>query len=235
MAWTVVHVAKPGLPLVSATLVLRAGQAANPLDKPGLAGFTAAMLQEGTATRTAQQIADQVADLGATLNSAGRAEDARVELSSMKASFANGLELLADVALHPAFASAEVERIRAARLGALAQQRAQASALVGVVASQALFGAQHPLGAGALGTDASLRAIDAARAEGLLASPLPARRGRAGGGRRHLRGRAAPAGPAPLFGAWPRPTGKLAATAATPQPTAARVVLVDKPARRRRR
>lgn len=225
---TVVHVAKPGLPLVSGTLVLRAGQLANPLDKPGLSGFTAAMLQEGTATRTAQQIADQVADLGATLNTASRSEDARVELSSMKANFANGLELLADVALHPAFASAEVERIRAARLGALAQQRTQASALVGVVASQALFGAQHPLGEGALGTEASLRAIDIAALKGFWQAhyrPDQAALVVAGDmGEAELRKLAQR-----LFGAWPRPAGKLAATAVAPQPTAARVVLVDKP------
>ena len=39
-------------------LVVRTGSDANPLDKPGLANFTAAMLDEGTATRNAPQIAD---------------------------------------------------------------------------------------------------------------------------------------------------------------------------------
>ena len=56
-----------GQRIVSA-VVLRAGQVANPQNLPGLAGFTAAMLQEGTATRSSQQLADQIANLGATLN-----------------------------------------------------------------------------------------------------------------------------------------------------------------------
>jgi zinc protease len=225
---TVVHVPKPGLPLVSATLVLCAGQSANPLEQPGLSGFTAAMLQEGTASRSAQQIADQVADLGATLNSGSRLEDARIELSSMKPNFAKGLELLADVALHPAFAPAEVERIRAARLGALAQQRAQAPALASVIANQALFGPQHPLGASALGTEASLKAMDAAALKAFWQAnyrPDQAALVVAGDiGEAELRQLAQQ-----LFGAWPRPAAKPATQAATPQPTPARLVLVDKP------
>ena len=55
------------LPIVAANLVLKTGSDANPLDKPGLASFTAAMLDEGTATRNALQIADDVAQLGASL------------------------------------------------------------------------------------------------------------------------------------------------------------------------
>jgi zinc protease len=225
---TVVHVPKPGLPLASATLVLRAGQSANPLNQPGLSGFTAAMLQEGTATRSSQQIADQVANLGATLNSASRPEEARVELSSMKANFPQGLALLADVALHPVFAPTEVERIRAARLGALAQQRAQASALVNVVAGQALFGEQHPLGASGLGTPASLEAVSSATLRSFWQAhyrPDQAALVVAGDiSEAELRKLTRQ-----LFGAWKRPAAKAVAQLATPHPTVARLVLVDKP------
>ena len=38
---------RPGLPIVSASLVVKTGSGANPADKPGLANFTAAMLDEG--------------------------------------------------------------------------------------------------------------------------------------------------------------------------------------------
>src|SRR5512133_349437 len=104
---TVVHVPKPGLPLVSASLVLRAGQIANPLNQPGLASFTAAMLQEGTRTRSSQQLADQIADLGASLHSGAAREEARINVSSLKANFAPSLALLADVALNPVFSASE--------------------------------------------------------------------------------------------------------------------------------
>ena len=51
---------RAGLPVVAADLVVRTGGAANPADKPGLASFTAAMLDEGTATRNAPKIADDL-------------------------------------------------------------------------------------------------------------------------------------------------------------------------------
>ena len=73
----------------SAALVLRAGQSSNTVDKPGLASFTADMLTEGTATRSAQQLADQVADLGASLSSGAGIDSARIDVSSLKTNFAD--------------------------------------------------------------------------------------------------------------------------------------------------
>ncbi|OYU41795.1 MAG: peptidase M16, partial [Burkholderiales bacterium PBB4] len=155
---TVVHIPKPGLPLVSASLVVRAGQMANPQNLPGLANFTAAMLQEGTATRSSQQLADQIANLRANAG----AEAARINVSSLKANFGKSLELVADLALNPAFSATEVERLKGSRLGALAQQRSQPPAVAGVVGNMALYGDQHPLGWNALGTEDSIKATDSA-------------------------------------------------------------------------
>src|SRR6266481_3389780 len=56
---TVVYNYRPGLPVVAAHLVLNTGSGANPVDKPGLASFNANMLQQGTAKRSAMQIADE--------------------------------------------------------------------------------------------------------------------------------------------------------------------------------
>ena len=67
-----------GLPIVSASLVLKTGSDANPTDKPGLANFVAAMLDEGTSTRNALQLADETARLGATLTT-GSSMDATVD------------------------------------------------------------------------------------------------------------------------------------------------------------
>ncbi len=63
---------RAGLPVVSAALVLKSGSGTNPADKPGLANFTAAMIDEGTATRSALQIADEVAQLGGSLTTGSR-------------------------------------------------------------------------------------------------------------------------------------------------------------------
>ncbi|PZP33791.1 MAG: peptidase M16 [Roseateles depolymerans] len=226
---TVIHSPKPGLPLVSASLVLRAGQGANPAQQSGLAGFVAAMLPEGTSSRSAQQIAEASAAAGITLQSVAGGEGAQIDFSGLKSSARQGLELLADLALHPAFAPAEIERVRAQRLAALAQGREQAALVANQVANRVSYGDGHPLALPALGTEAALKAVDAAalrafwqahyrpeRAALVVAGDL---------GEAELRALVEP-----LFGGW---HGEGAAAPATPlppaRPVAARTVLVDKP------
>ena len=226
---TVMHVAKPGLPLVSASLVLRAGQSSNTIDQPGLASFTAAMLTEGTATRSARQLADQVANLGASLNSGAGTDSARVDVSSLKTNFAARLALLADVALHPAFSPAEVARQQSGRLAELAQLREQAPAIASVVANRALYGNAHPLGVSPLGNEAAIKATDSAALKAFWQvhyRPDQAALVVAGDiTEAELRGLAES-----LFGGWQRPAAAAAALAArAAATTAARVVFVDKP------
>lgn len=226
---TVVHSPKPGVPLVSAELVLRAGQSADPASHPGLAGFTAAMLQEGTQTRSALALAAQAADLGASLVSLPGREETRVDLGSLKSAFAPALALLADVVLNPAFDSAEIERVKKTRLAALLQQRENAAQMASLVANQAFFGDAHPLGASGLGTEQSIQATDRAA---LLAfwqqhyRPDQAALVVAGDVTEpELRALAEN-----LFGGWRRPDSALALASTPPaRPTDARVVLVDKP------
>jgi zinc protease len=226
---TVIHSPKPGLPLVSASLVLRAGQGANPADKPGLAGFTAAMLPEGTTTRSAQQIAEAAAALGATLNAQAGSEEARIDFSGLKASARDGLALLADVALNPAFAAPEIERLKAQRLAALAQTREQAPLLANAIGNRVTYGDGHPLAANALGTEASIQATDAAALRAFWqAHYRPERAALVVAG--DLSEAELRALVEPLFGTW-KPIGDAAPAAPLPpaRPVAARTVLVDKP------
>ena len=64
---TVMLVERHNLPIVSANLVVLSGSETNPVNKPGLASFTADMLDEGTNKRSTLQIADDVAQIGAIL------------------------------------------------------------------------------------------------------------------------------------------------------------------------
>ncbi|RZA34762.1 MAG: insulinase family protein, partial [Lysobacteraceae bacterium] len=156
---TVIHHYKPGLPLVSAELVVRSGSAANPSTMPGLAGFTVQMLEEGTATRSAPQIADEIAQLGAFLDAGSGADASMVSLLSLRATFAPALDVLADIVLRPAFPIAEVERQRANRVGELIQQRDDPETVAAVAAAGALYGSKHPKGYGQLGTEPSIRQV----------------------------------------------------------------------------
>ncbi|MFL6631596.1 MAG: M16 family metallopeptidase [Massilia sp.] len=155
---TVIVHPNPALPLVAAELVVKSGSDANPSDQPGLAGFTADMLDEGTATRSAPGIADEIAQLGAFLGSAASPDASTVSLLALRTTFPQALDVLADVVLHPAFPTAEVERQRASRIGELTQQRDDPALVAAVAAAGALYGPDHPYGYGQLGTERAIRA-----------------------------------------------------------------------------
>ncbi|WP_312512837.1 pitrilysin family protein [Massilia sp.] len=153
----VIHHHNPALPLVSSQLVVRSGGAANPERLPGLAGFTAQMLEEGTATRSAPQIADEIAQLGAFLDAGSSDDVSTVSLLALRATFERALDVMADIVQHPAFPIAEIERQRADRLGSLMQQRDDPETVAALAAAGALFGAGHPKGYGQLGLEPAIR------------------------------------------------------------------------------
>jgi zinc protease len=223
---TVLHNFNPALPMVSAQLVLKTGSEANPLARPGLSGFTAQLLEEGTSTRSAPQIADEIAQLGAFLETSSTADASLAQVFALKGNFAPALDLLADIVQRPAFPDAEVERQRASRIGDLAQERENAGAVAARVEAAALYGAGHPYGHGQLGTEAALKATSRAELQQFWRQHyLPNNAALVVSGditRAELQALAQA-----KFGAWPR--GDVApATAGTVDTSKARVILVDK-------
>src|SRR6267378_1955769 len=156
---TVVYNYRPGLPVVAAHLVFNTGSGANPVDKPGLASFTANMLQQGTAKRSAMQIADEAALLGTTVSTGANMDGSSVGTSALTKNFPGMLDLLADIVLHPTFPPEEVERRRAARLAALANDRGEPNVIVSRTGVAALFGPHHPFGYDNTGTEESNKAM----------------------------------------------------------------------------
>jgi zinc protease len=139
----VVVVEDKRLPLVSYRLALRTGDAHDPLELPGLMDMLTGLLTEGTQSRTSREIADEVARLGATLQSGANSDYTTVAASSLSTFSENILELMADVALRPVFPENEVELTRQNTKESLKQQRAQPSFLASEMVARVMFG-KHP-------------------------------------------------------------------------------------------
>jgi zinc protease len=148
-----------GVPIVAANLVLKNGSDSNPPDKPGLASFTAAMLDEGTTSRSALQIADDVARLGSSLATGSSVDASNVTVRSLTRNFPATLDLLADVVLRPSFPAAEIERQRASRLATLVQSRENPAEIAPRVTALALYGTNHPYGYPEVGTEAAVKSM----------------------------------------------------------------------------
>jgi zinc protease len=150
---------RPELPVVSADLVFNTGSGANPGDKPGLASFTANMLQQGTEKRNATQIADEAALLGTNLSSGASMDSSTVGASSLSKNFSAVLDLISDVVLHPTFPPDEVDRRRASRVAAFTDERSDPETIVSRTSVSALFGPKSPYGYDNEGTEPSIKAI----------------------------------------------------------------------------
>jgi zinc protease len=162
---TVLLVEQHKLPVFAASLYVLRGSEANPPKLPGLAAFTADMLDEGTTTRPALRLADDVAQIGATLGTGSSSDQSAVSIAALRRNADAAFALLADVALHPAFAPGEIERLRNERLTDLLQQRDDPRALAARVFYRVVYGPDHPYGYTEIGTEEALKTLTRADLE----------------------------------------------------------------------
>jgi zinc protease len=147
-----------GLPVLSATLVSRAGGEANPVTRPGLADLTASMLSEGTETRTATQIAEAAEALGTHIGVSASMDGSDAGVTVLTSHADAALELLSDVILHPAFHPDDLERIRKQRMVRIQQEADSPQAVAQRVGLKLLYGGQ-PYGFTNSGTVESVKEI----------------------------------------------------------------------------
>jgi zinc protease len=146
------------LPVISATLVTRAGGEANPSNQPGIADFTASMLSEGTTTRSATQIPRDAELLGTRIGVFASMDSANAGVTVLTSKADGALDLLSDVLLHPAFNPPDLERIRKQRILSIQQEGDSPGAIAMRVGPHLLYGDQ-PYGFTSSGTVASLQGI----------------------------------------------------------------------------
>jgi zinc protease len=154
-----------GLPLLGLHALCPFGRAADPAGTPGMASLMAAMWDEGTERRSAEQIADELGGIGATLSIEAGADTTSARLFTLKRHLDKALDVFADVLRNPAFPAAELERQRAGALGRLTQVRNEPLQLAGIALREILYGPDHPYGQPQYGTAAALKSISRADLE----------------------------------------------------------------------
>ena len=156
----VILVEQHELPVVDVRLVIRAGAAVDAPADAGRATLLADLLDEGTTTRTALQLADELEYLGAELSTEAGWDATYANLHVLRPRLDDALRLMADVVLHPTFPEEEVERKRAERLATLIQQRDEPRFLASNAFATVIYGRAHPYGISTLGTGESIRALE---------------------------------------------------------------------------
>jgi zinc protease len=136
---------KHEIPMVTMSMAIKAGSVAEPSEKPGLASLTASLLTQGTMKRTANQISREIDFIGGSLSVSGGDDFASASLRVLKKDLRTGLDLLADVLLHPAFDQKEIDRKIKEMLASIQRQKEEPDVIAGEAFTKAVFGS-HPYG-----------------------------------------------------------------------------------------
>lgn len=145
-------------PAVNVRLIVQAGTVQEPPDRPGVANFVATLLNQGTATRSAEDIAAEIDSAGGILGVGAGSELTFVNGAVIKDRTDQALALIADVVEHPAFAPDEIELQRRQLVSSLQVAYDDPEYLANVVFDRVVFG-RHPYGRPDQGTPASIARI----------------------------------------------------------------------------
>jgi zinc protease len=220
-------VQQDSLPIVSASLIARAGSDSNPMGKGGLAGITAQTMGESTTTRDLTTLAEAQELIGSRIGVGASMDSASASLTMLTNHIDEGMDLLADVVQHPAFKDEDLDRVRKQRLVTISQEGDSVSAVAQRIGPMLIYG-NHPYGSSPIGTADSVQALTRADVTGFYGSHFgPADSALVLVG--NVNETEARTLAKHYFGSW---TGKASADAAippAPSPKPTRIVIVDKP------
>ncbi|MEE8345609.1 MAG: pitrilysin family protein [Woeseiaceae bacterium] len=131
------------VPVVNLLMRFDAGFASDQFGEPGTSSLAMAMLDEGTRTRTALEISDELARLGAYFGAGSGIDASGVSISALKENLDDSLELFADVVLNPSFPQKELDRLRKARLAQIKQEKTQPIGIALRVLPALMYGRDH--------------------------------------------------------------------------------------------
>jgi zinc protease len=149
---------KHELPLTSVTIGLRTGSLLDPEGKPGVSSIVAEQMRKGTATRTADQLSEELDFIGMEFGAGSGPESTSVYGDFLSKDTGNALGLMADMVLHPVFPADELKKTIAQRQERLKTDKDNASFAVRQYYMATLY-AGHPYARDLLATEASLGSI----------------------------------------------------------------------------
>jgi len=148
-------------PIVHVQLLVPAGSGSEPEDQQGVAPLTAALLRQGTASRSPGEFAAELAQLGAIFATQCERDYALVACGVRSASLENALDLMSDAVTSPTFGGDRFEELRAATARELGQRHGTLGDLADLAIAEAAFG-QNPYAHAPSGDPRTLVFVDLA-------------------------------------------------------------------------
>ncbi len=127
------------LPLATVVVLVEAGAVCDPDGREGTAQLVAQLLLEGTQKYDGAELTERFENLGASIDASADWDSAAVTMTSLAENLPDAFALLGEVIRTPAFRVREVERLKAERMAALLQLRAEPRGLADELFSRFLY------------------------------------------------------------------------------------------------
>jgi len=116
-----------GVPKVAMQAIVRAGTLNEKAEQRWISDIVATLLKEGTAKRSAEQIARETAEMGGSIFTSASNDKTTIGGEVLSEFDSRFVELIADVLMNPKFAASDLEKARANKLRELTVAKAQAA------------------------------------------------------------------------------------------------------------
>ena len=132
------------VPMINLSFQIKSGHATDPIGQPGLANFTMSMLTEGSKSFDALELSDQLEELGTDLYTSTGLDSSSINISSLKSSFEESIEIMFEVITEPTFDQEEIDRKKIRWLAAIDQSLSTPNGMVSNLIPEILYGEDHP-------------------------------------------------------------------------------------------
>jgi zinc protease len=134
---------RSAVPVVNIRMSFDAGFASDQFGELGTSSLAMTMLDEGTENRSALEISDELARLGARFNAGSGIDSSTVGISALQENLDASLDIFADIVLNPVFPENELERLRRMRTAQIQQEKTQPVGLAIRIFPKLLYGEGH--------------------------------------------------------------------------------------------
>ncbi|MEZ4858739.1 MAG: pitrilysin family protein [Flavobacteriaceae bacterium] len=147
------------IPTVNFSLVIDGGHLLDDKNKNGVANLMTDIMMEGTATKTPEQLEEEIEMLGASINMYTTNESIVVQGNTLTRNFDKTMDLVKEILLEPRWDEEEFARIKTATINQIKRSAADPNTVASNVYNKLLYGEDHIFSYPTIGTEESVTAI----------------------------------------------------------------------------
>lgn len=147
------------VPLVTCSIIIKGGHMLDDISKPGVARFTAQMLNEGTKNKTPEELEEAIQLLGASINISAGDESINVYVTTLARNFEKTIALLEEMLLEPRWDEEQFAINKTRTINNLKRNKADPNYLAFINLNKLMLGSDNILATDVSGTEEGVEMI----------------------------------------------------------------------------